>query len=110
MDEIESLLSHAKWGSEYHIVFMPKCRGKTVYGQLRTQLGDVFRMLARHKKSRIKEGTLMPNHVPMMILIPPNYAVSNVGGYSKGKSAIHLARERLCGAALLGQRVLCLDR
>jgi putative transposase len=55
-------------------------------------LGEVFRRLAEHKESRIEEGHLMPDHVHMMISIPPKYAVSQVVGYIKGKSAIHLAR------------------
>jgi putative transposase len=55
-------------------------------------LGDVLRELARQKESRIEEGHLMPDHVHMMLAIPPKYAVSQVVGYIKGKSAIHLAR------------------
>jgi putative transposase len=73
-------------------VFIPKCRRKTLYGQLRQYLGEVFRRLAEQKESRIEEGHLMPDHVHMMISIPPKYAVSQVVGYIKGKSAIHLAR------------------
>ena len=63
-----------------------------MYGQLREHLGEVFRRLAEQKESRIEEGHLMPDHVHMMISIPPKYAVSQVVGYIKGKSAIHLAR------------------
>ena len=59
---------------------------------LRQHLGEVFRRLAMQKESRIEEGHLMPDHVHMMISIPPKYAVSQVIGYIKGKSAIHLAR------------------
>ena len=92
MDKIESL-NHTKWECKYHVVFIPKCRRKTLYGELRKQLGEVFRALAQHKESRIEEGHLMPDHVHMMISIPPKYAVSNVVGYIKGKSAIHMARE-----------------
>ena len=92
MDKIESL-NHTKWECKYHVVFIPKCRRKTLYGQLRKQLVEVFRALAQHKECRIEEGHLMPDHVHMMIAIPPKYAVSNVVGYIKGKSAIHLARE-----------------
>ena len=91
MDKIESL-NHTKWDCKYHVVFIPKCRRKTLYGELRTHLGDVFRTLAQHKESRIEEGHLMSDHVHMMISIPPKFAVSNVVGYIKGKSAIHLAR------------------
>ncbi len=91
MDDFESL-SHTKWDCKYHIVFIPKYRRKVLYGQLRTHLGEVFRNLAAQKESRIEEGHLMVDHVHMMISIPPKYAVSQVIGYIKGKSAIHLAR------------------
>ena len=91
MDEYESL-SHTKWECKYHVVFIPKYRRKTLYGKLRVHLGEVFHQLARQKESRIEEGHLMADHVHMMIAIPPKYAVSQVMGYIKGKSAIHLAR------------------
>ena len=91
MDEYESL-SHTKWERKYHVVFIPKCRRKTLYVQLRLHLGEVFRKLAAQKESRIEEGHLLADHVHMMISIPPKYAVSQVVGFIKGKSAIHLAR------------------
>ena len=91
MDRSESL-SHTKWECKYPVVFIPKCRRKTLYGELRRHLGEVFRSLAEHKECRIEEGHLMPDHVHMLISIPPKYAVSQVIGYIKGKSAIHLAR------------------
>ena len=74
------------------MVFIPKYRRKALYGQLRRYLGEVFQKLAEQKQSRIEEGHLMPDHVHMMIAIPPKYAVSQVVGFIKGKSAIHLAR------------------
>src|SRR6476469_8552658 len=91
MDEVESLC-HSRWECEYHVVFIPKGRRKALFGQLRRHLGEVLRRLAAEKESRIEEGHLMPDHVHMMISIPPKYAVSQVIGYIKGKSAIHLAR------------------
>ena len=91
MDLSESL-SHAKWECKYHIVFIPKCRRKTLYEKVRPHLGEVFRELAEQKECRIEEGHLKDDHVHMMIAIPPKYAVSNVIGYIKGKSAIHVAR------------------
>ena len=91
MDKIESL-SHSKWECKYHVVFIPKCRRRTLYEQLRRDLGEVFRTLAEHKESRIEEGHLLLDHVHMLIAIPPKYAVSQVIGYIKGKSAIHIAR------------------
>ena len=91
MDQNESL-SHSKWECKYHVVFIPKCRRQVLYEQLRRHLGEVFHQLARQKESRIEEGHLMSDHVHMMIAIPPKYAVSEVIGYIKGKSAIHVAR------------------
>ena len=91
MTEFESL-SHSKWDCNYHVVFIPKCRKKVLYGKLRQHLGEVLRNLAKQKESEIKEGHLMSDHVHMLIAIPPKYAVSNVIGYIKGKSAIHIAR------------------
>ena len=91
MDDYESL-SHSKWECKYHVVFIPKGRRKALYQELRRHLGEVFRSLAKRKESEIEEGHLRPDHVHMMIAIPPKYAVSQVIGYIKGKSAIHLAR------------------
>ncbi len=91
MDDYQSL-SHTKWECKYHVVFIPKCRRKTLYRALREHLGEVFRELALRKESRVEEGHLMPDHVHMMLTIPPKYAVSQVVGYLKGKSAIHIAR------------------
>ncbi|MFT3789978.1 MAG: IS200/IS605 family transposase [Rudaea sp.] len=91
MDGYESL-SHTKWECKYHVVFIPKCRRKSLCAELRKHLGEVFRQLARQRESRIEEGHLMSDHVHMLLAIPPKYAVSEVVGYIKGKSAIHLAR------------------
>ena len=91
MDE-QASLNHTKWECKYHVVFIPKCRRKTLYKELRGYLGEVFRRLAEQKESQIEEGHLRSDHVHMMISIPPKYAVSQVIGYIKGKSAIHLAR------------------
>src|SRR6266516_4341989 len=77
---------------EYESLSLPKCRRKTLYVGLRKHLGEVFRRLAEQKESRIEEGHLMSDHVHMLIAIPPKYAVSQVIGFIKGKSAIHLAR------------------
>jgi putative transposase len=91
MDEDESL-SHTKWECKYHVIFIPKFRRKVLYGKLRQHLGEVLRALAAQKECRIEEGHLMADHVHMMIAIPPKHAVSQVIGFIKGKSAIHLAR------------------
>ena len=91
MDAYRSL-SHTVWDCKFHIVLIPKCRRKTLYANLRQHLGSVFRQLAAQKGCEIVEGHLMSDHVHMMIAIPPKLAVSQVVGYIKGKSAIHLAR------------------
>jgi putative transposase len=83
------------------VIFIPKCRRKTLYQELRRHWGEVFGKLAEQKESQIEEGHLRPDHVHMMIAIPPQYAVSQVIGYIKGKSAIHLAR--VYGEHFVGQ-------
>jgi len=88
-----SSLNHTRWECKYHIVFIPKYRRKTLFGQIRRELGEVFHRLARQKESLVEEGHVMPDHVHMMISIPPKYAVAQVVGYIKGKSAIHIARQ-----------------
>jgi putative transposase len=91
MDEAESL-SHTKWECKYHVVFIPKYRKKSLYKGLRKHLPEVFRRLAQYKESRIEEGHITSDHVHILISIPPKYSVSQVVGYIKGKSAIHIAR------------------
>ena len=85
-------LKHTKWECKYHVVFIPKYRKKRLYHELRQHLGKVFHDLVRQKESQIEEGHLMPDHVHMLIAIPPKYAVAQVMGFVKGKSAIHIAR------------------
>jgi putative transposase len=94
MRQVESL-SHTRWECKYHIVFIPKYRRKTLFGQVRNELGEVFHRLARQKESLIEEGHILVDHVHRMISIPPKYAVSQVVGFLKGKSAIHIARTYL---------------
>jgi putative transposase len=91
MDEYKSL-NHTQWECLYQVVFIPKCRRRTFYVGLRKHLGEVFRRLAEQRESQVEEGHLMIDHVHMMLRIPPKYAVSQVVGFIKGKSAIHLAR------------------
>ena len=66
-------LSHTKWECKYHVVFIPKCRRKSLFGELRPHLGVVLRELARQRESEIEEGHLLVDHVPMLISIPPKY-------------------------------------
>ena len=89
---MEQSLSHTKWESKYHIVWIPKYRKKALFKELRQELGPVLRELARQRESKIEEGQLMVDHVHILISIPPKHAVSQVVGYLKGKSAIWVAR------------------
>ena len=91
MNDAQSL-SHTVWECKYHVVWIPKYRKKALYEQLRKHLGSTFKELATQKESQILEGHLRPDHVHVLISIPPKYAVSQVIGFIKGKSAIHIAR------------------
>jgi len=91
MDQYQSL-NHTNWECKYHIVWIPKYRKKKIYTELRNLLCEVFRGLASHRESKILEGHLMSDHIHMLFEIPPKYAVAQVVGYIKGKSAIHIAR------------------
>ncbi len=110
MDEMESL-SHTKWECKYHVVFIPKCRRKTLYGELRQHMGEVFRKLAVQKESRIEEGHLLPDHVHMMIDPAKVRGVAGDWVY-QGEERDSLGtcvwgeEEELRGPAFLGARVL----
>ena len=85
-------LNHSVWECKYHIVWIPKCRKKQLYGGVAKYLGNIFHDLARERESQILEGHLCSDHVHMLIEIPPKYSVAQVVGYIKGKSAIAIAR------------------
>src|SRR5436190_4832428 len=85
-------LNHATWECKYHVVFTPKYRKKLLFGKIKRHLGQVFHDLARRKECRIEEGHLMPDHVHMLISIPPKYSVAQIIGYMKGKSSIWIAQ------------------
>ncbi len=85
-------LKHTTWECEYHVVFITKCRKKTMYGQIRWELGAVFRELARQKECELIAGHLMVDHVHMLLSIPPKCSVAQVLWFLKGKTAIHIAR------------------
>ncbi len=86
-------LSHSKWNCKYHLVFVPKYRKKILYGKIRKFLAGIFHELAGQKGCKIEKGSMVQDHVHMLISIPPKYAVSDVIGYIKGKSAIAVARQ-----------------
>jgi REP element-mobilizing transposase RayT len=115
MNDIQCL-SHTKWDCKFHVIWIPKCRRKMIYGQLRKNLGEVFHDLARQKESRIVEGPLQPDHVYMLLLIPPKYSFCPCGWlYEREKRDLHCAqlpwtKEELQRDALLGTRVFCFNR
>lgn len=78
-------LAHTKWLCKYHIVFTPKYRRKIIYNQYRKSMGEILRTLCQYKGEKIIEGHLMPDHVHMLVSIPPMISVSNFMGYLKGK-------------------------
>jgi REP element-mobilizing transposase RayT len=91
MNDVQSL-NHSKWECKYDVTWIPKYRKKKLYGEIRKYLGEVFKELAGQKECEVLEGHLMADHVHMLISIPPKYAVAQVIGYIKGKSAINIAR------------------
>lgn len=90
--EVQSL-NHSTWVCNYHVVWIPKYRKKKIFKGIRADLGIILRKLADQKESKILEGHLLPDHVHMLISIPPKYSVSSVVGYIKGKSALYIARQ-----------------
>lgn len=85
-------LNHTTWDCKYHVVFIPKYRKKLLFGQLRQRLGPVLHDLAARKESRIEAGHMRPDHVHILLSIPPKYSVSSVVGFIKGKSSIWIAQ------------------
>jgi len=92
MSNLYQSLSHSKWNCKYHIIIVPKRRKSIIYGKIREELKKILHELARQKESKIIEGSLSKDHVYMCIEIPPKYAVAQVIGFMKGKSAIAIAR------------------
>lgn len=81
-------LSHTKWLCKYHIVFTPKYRRKVIYNKCKTDLKDIIKDLCRYKGVEIIEGHLMPDHIHILVSIPPKLSVASFVGYLKGKSAL----------------------
>lgn len=94
MPDLYHSLSHSKWDCKYHLVFIPKKRRKSLFGNIRPALGKVFHALAKQKECNILQGHLMADHVHMLIEIPPKHPVSSIVGFLKGKSAIAVARSQ----------------
>ena len=83
-----SSLAHTTWECKYHIVFAPKYRRKVIYGQIKTDIGKILRQLCEYKGVEILEAEACPDHIHMLVAIPPKYSVAQIMGYLKGKSSI----------------------
>ena len=87
MKDIKSL-SHSKWNCKYHIVFAPKYRRQIIYGKLKAEIGKILRKLCEQKEVEIIEAEACPDHIHMLVSIPPSMSVAEFVGYLKGKSAL----------------------
>ena len=87
MGEIKSS-AHSKWRCQYHIVFAPKFRRKEIYGQLEADIGEILRKLCGQKGEEILEAEACPDHIHMLVTIPPHLSVSQFMGFLKGKSTL----------------------
>ena len=83
-----SSLAHTTWNCKYHIVFAPKYRRQIIYGKVKVDIGNMLRKLCEYKGIEIIEAELCPDHVHMLVSIPPKYSVAQVVGYLKGKSSL----------------------
>ena len=87
--------AHVKWNCKYHVVIVPKYRRKVFFGQRRKEIGEIMRQLCRQKGIGLEEGNAMPDHIHMVLSIPPKYSVAMTLGYLKGKSAVRIHREMM---------------
>ena len=81
-------LAHTTWNCKYHIVFAPKYRRKAICGKIRVDIGKIMRMLCARKGIEIIEAECCPDHIHMLVKIPPKYSIAEIVGYLKGKSAL----------------------
>ena len=88
-------LSHVMWDCKYHVVFISKYRQRTIYGEVRKKIGGIIRDLCRQKGIELLEGHAMPDHIHLLLSIPPKFSVANTIGFIKGKSAIRIHRKVL---------------
>ena len=87
--------AHVKWECKYHVVLVPKYRSRKVFERVRRRIGEILRELCRQKGLDLLEGKAMPDHVHMLLSVPPKYSVAMTMGYLKGKSAVRIHRELL---------------
>ena len=112
MNDIQSL-SHSRWRCQYHIVFAPKYRRKAIYGKIKTDIGQILRKLCEQKKVEIIEANACPDHIHMLVSIPPSLSVAQFMGYLKGKKQpydLRSAREPkvpVWESTFLVSRILC---
>ena len=85
---MDKSLAHTKWMCKYHIVFCPKYRRKIIYNKIRKDIVDIIKELCKYKGVEIIEGHAMPDHIHLLLSIPPKYSVAQIMGYLKGKSAM----------------------
>ncbi|MDP6443416.1 MAG: IS200/IS605 family transposase [Pirellulaceae bacterium] len=85
--------SHVKWDCKYHVVIVPKYRRRKFYGSLRVEIGEVLRQLCRQKDIELIRGNALPDHVHLLLRVPPKYSIANTVGFLKGKSAIRINRD-----------------
>ena len=85
--------SHVKWDCKYHVVVVPKYRRRKFYGSLRVEIGEVLRQLCRQKDIELIRGNALPDHVQLLLRVPPKYSIANTVGFLKGKSAIRINRD-----------------
>ncbi len=108
-------LNHATWECKYHVVFTPKYRKKLLFGKIKRHLGQVFHDLARRKECRIEEGHLMPDHVHMLLSIPPKYSVAQIIGvhereeFDLDRAECRTQDAEFSGPQVLGAGILCND-
>ena len=84
----KNTLAHTKWNCKYHIVFAPKYRRRVIYGKIKVDIGKILRKLCEQKGVEIIEANLCPDHIHMLVSIPPKISVSSFVGYLKGKSSL----------------------
>ena len=87
--------SHVKWECKYHVVILPKYRRKVLYGRVREEVGQLLRELCRQKGIELLEGHAMPDHIHMLLSVPPKFSIAMTVGFLKGKSAVRINREIL---------------
>ena len=85
--------AHVTWDCKYHVVIVPKYRQKVFYGKFRRQVGEVIRELCRQKEVELIEGNAAPDHIHMLLSVPPKYSIAYTVGFLKGKSAIRIHRQ-----------------